>query len=393
MNGLNITNSNNSKSKHKGNILVVDDNPTNLSLLFKYLKDSGYKLYLIESGESALEQIGDIKPDLILLDIRMPQLDGFEVCKILKANKKTKDIPVIFMTALSEDEDKIKGFNMGAVDYVTKPLHYEEVLARVNTHMTIRLLQLELEQQNEELQKLNLNKNKFFSIISHDIKSPLNAVIMFSKLLMEQKENISVDEPKQLVELLYDASKNVYDFIDKLLLWSKVQMERVDYNPELHSIKELILNTISILSNYAERKNITIINNANTDIETYVDKEMIMLVLRNLISNAIKFTKSGGKVEITVIDKNDFIEISISDSGIGIDESNLAKLFRLDSQYRRVGTDEESGTGLGLILCKDFIDKHNGEIRAESKENQGSTFTFTLPSKSTSGVSKKLTLL
>ena len=391
----------------KATILVIDDNTTNLNILLDYLNELSYRVLIAPSGEQALQRLQYARPDVILLDIMMPGIDGFETCRRLKADDTTKDIPVIFMTALTETVDKVRGFSVGGVDYITKPFQHEEVLARVKTHLTIRKLQQELRQQNETLERyaemlaqkndelkaknaeldeknsqlnlLNADKDKFFSIIAHDLRNPIGALRELPQLIAENLDNYSKDELRRLITMQRDAARNLFELLENLLTWSRMQRGLIEFNPEPIQVSALVQRSIALLTPSAAQKAITLTQAVNPSLLGMADHKMIDAVVRNLISNAIKFTNSGGTIEVSGNDDGAFMTIAVKDDGVGIGEQFLPKLFRIDEQYRRTGTANERGTGLGLILCKEFVERNGGEIRVESKIGNGSTFSFTLP--------------
>ena len=391
----------------KATILVIDDNTTNLNILLDYLNELSYRVLIAPSGEQALQRLQYARPDVILLDIMMPGIDGFETCRRLKADDATKDIPVIFMTALTETVDKVRGFSVGGVDYITKPFQHEEVLARVKTHLTIRKLQQELRQQNETLERyaemlaqkndelkaknaeldekngqlnlLNADKDKFFSIIAHDLRNPIGALRELPQLIAENLDNYSKDELRRLITMQRDAARNLFELLENLLTWSRMQRGLIDFNPEPIQVSALVQRSIALLMPSAAQKAITLTQAVNPSLLGMADHKMIDAVVRNLISNAIKFTNQGGTIEVSGNDDGAFMTIAVKDNGVGIGEQFLPKLFRIDEQYRRTGTANERGTGLGLILCKEFVERNGGEIRVESKVGNGSTFSFTLP--------------
>ena len=391
----------------KATILVIDDNTTNLNILLDYLNELSYRVLIAPSGEQALQRLQYARPDVILLDIMMPGIDGFETCRRLKADDTTKDIPVIFMTALTETVDKVRGFSVGGVDYITKPFQHEEVLARVKTHLTIRKLQQELRQQNETLERyaemlaqkndelkaknaeldeknsqlnlLNADKDKFFSIIAHDLRNPIGALRELPQLIAENLDNYSKDELRRLITMQRDAARNLFELLENLLTWSRMQRGLIEFNPEPIQVSALVQRSIALLTPSAAQKAITLTQAVNPSLLGLADHKMIDAVVRNLISNAIKFTNSGGTIEVSGKDDGAFMTIAVKDDGVGIGEQFLPKLFRIDEQYRRTGTANERGTGLGLILCKEFVERNGGEIRVESKIGNGSTFSFTLP--------------
>ena len=369
-------------------ILIVDDKLENLKTLVLHLKRHGFGIILAQSGEEALERIEHVTPDLILLDVLMPVIDGFETCRRLKKHETAKDIPVIFMTALSDTVDKIKGFDMGGVDYITKPFQHEEVQARIQTHLTIRKLQQQLQaqnvllkEQNAQLEELNASKDKFLSIIAHDLRSPFSSLRGLIRFTTENISGYNQEKLEQILELLGESTDNLYALVENLLTWSRIQRGVIEYHPQYIDIREIVARNITLFTSLAQQKQITLRNVIEEDISAYADTNMIDAVIRNLLSNAIKFTHPGGHIEIAATQDETSVEISVSDNGIGIGEKGLQKLFRIDAKYKQLGTARERGTGLGLILCKEFIEKHGGRIWIESEVEKGSTFRFTLMKK------------
>lgn len=352
-------------------ILIVDDTPKNLQLLSNILHDKGYNICISTSGSRALETINTEAPDLILLDIQMPVMDGFETFKALKLNPKAKDIPVIFLTAVVEPEKILQGFELGAVDYITKPFSIPELTARVATH-------IEIKRSREKLIELNATNEKLFSIISHDLRSSLGSVLSFSDLLLENLEQYPKSKIQQFVNNIYQSSKNTFELLENLLDWSRLQTERITQRIEKHHLKNNIDNIFQLYSEIAKKKQITLQNNIRPDVLIYSDIDMTKTVLRNLISNAIKFTNAEGLVSVNFIENDTNIEIQITDSGVGIMAENIPNLFSIEKNISTLGTNNEKGTGLGLMLCKELIEKQGGKIWVESELGKGSIFKFTL---------------
>ncbi|MCB1189125.1 MAG: hybrid sensor histidine kinase/response regulator [Leptospiraceae bacterium] len=351
-------------------ILMVDDNLQNLQVLGNTLRDHGFIPIAAVNGIEALEFVKRKIPDLILLDIMMPGMDGFEVCKKLKEDPFTQEIPIIFLTALSETESVVKGFELGAVDYITKPFNKKELITRVNTH-------LELKWAREELKQANATKDKFFSIIAHDLKTPFTALITISELLVQEK--ISNEEKEEFFRYIQEASKRGFDLLKNLLEWSRSQTKNIDFNPKELNLSFIIEDNIKLLQLSAKAKNIDLSSEIRKDLILNADENMLNTIIRNLISNAIKFTYDGGKVTIVAQKQEDQIEIRVIDSGIGIEPENIQKLFKIDKRFIKFGTKKEKGTGLGLVICKEFIDFHKGSISVESKIGKGSQFIVALP--------------
>lgn len=419
----------------KPSILIVDDQAANLKVISSVLSES-YRLYVANSGERALRILDVAQPDLILLDIMMPEMDGFEVCRRLKeSDGATKDIPVIFLTAKTEIEDIMRGFEIGGVDYITKPFNIKEVNARISTHLLLssslnrikeqnlelelansrlrdtqdelvkrnddlvlahgaieehafqinqinqQLLESEyrLKVRNEELTDVNSEKDRFFSIIAHDLRSPFSGLLGLLQMLNENDIEISDAERKELLGMLYDSTKNVYSLLENLLEWSRLQRGVINFNPETISISLIVSHVLNVIQTNASLKEISISSKIDSEVYGYADPQMLNTVLRNLLSNAVKFTKRGGKINISANANDTEIIICIEDSGIGIQKDNLENLFKLSNHNYRLGTEGERSTGLGLLLCKELIGKNNGRIWAESKFGVGSQFYVALP--------------
>ncbi len=369
-----------------GTILIVDDNPTNLGVLFNALNQANFKVLVAEDGEHALAQLDRTKPDIILLDVLMPGIDGFETCRRLKASDIAAEIPVIFMTALSDTVDKIKGFEAGGVDYITKPLQHEEVLARVKAHLTIRQLQQQLKEQNEllhdknqQLEKLNASKDKFFSIIAHDLRSPFTGFLGLTQFIVENIDDWGKDKIKDITEKLNEAAENLYALLGNLLTWSRIQRGLLEHSPITFDITDVISRNLLLFTSNAKQKNIHFESSVPVGTAVYADPQMVDTVVRNLLSNALKFTKNGGMISIAAAQQDDLLHLSVADSGIGIPENKIDQLFRIDAKYKRAGTAGEQGTGLGLVLCNELVEKNGGTMWAESGVQQGTTFTFSLP--------------
>ncbi len=236
-----------------------------------------------------------------------------------------------------------------------------------------------LKHSEEEQKKLNITKDKFFSIMAHDIKNPLGGLISVSDMLKKESTQMPEDERQELYDVIHKTSVQLYNLLENLLHWSRSQMGKIPYNPISIEPFDIAETNIDLLKANAEKKNILVINMIDHNITVNADKEMITLVIRNLISNAIKFTPQSGKIMLASNKREGYIDISVEDNGVGIPKDDLNKLFRIDVQYSNVGTNNETGTGLGLILCKEFIVKHSGKIWVESDSGKGAKFTFSLP--------------
>jgi len=382
------------------NILIVDDTPENLTILTRMLTERGYFVRPAINGQVALKAVRKDQPDLILLDIIMPDIDGYEVCRRLKTDEQTRDIPVLFMSALGETLNKVKAFEVGGVDYITKPFQTEEVIARIETHLTLRNLQKTLQEQNirlqqeiiehkqtegalkeseQQLRELNVSKDKFFSIIAHDLKGPLGSLRGLTQFAEEHFDSYSPTKLKETVVLQRKTTENVLKLLENLLTWSRIQRGMLKYSPQSISVRGVVSRNVVLFTANAKQKQITLKSSIQEEVIVYADFNMVDTVVRNLISNALKFTRTGDTVEVSTRQDEKHIEVSVSDTGIGIRKEHLPKLFRIETKYKRLGTAQEKGTGLGLILCKELVEQNGGKIWVESEVEKGTTFRFTLP--------------
>jgi len=240
-----------------------------------------------------------------------------------------------------------------------------------------------IEKSEHELRLLNAAKNKFFSIIAHDLKNPLHSIIGYSYLLSKDYDRFTEQERRKFAQNIHQSTNSIFRLLQNLLEWSRSQTGSLTFTPLEVEFKRILGNSIKVLYSVAEQKNITINFDYNEELKMFADPLMIETVLRNLINNAIKFTPENGLIDISAKQAGNEVEICVRDNGIGISESDRDNLFRIDSKLKRKGTNEEDGSGLGLILCKEFVDKNNGKIWAESTLGKGSSFIFTIPSKAT----------
>lgn len=353
-------------------ILIVDDTPENLLVIAKTLEPEGYEMRFSQDGANALSIAKEANFDLIILDVMMPNMDGFEVCQKLKANPLTANIPIIFITAKTDTESVIKGFDVGGVDYLTKPFHVGELRARVGTHLKLRSREL-------ELHKLNATKDKFIAIIAHELKIPLGGIKGFITALNEQFEQFSIADIRENINLVKDAIENLSALVENLLNWSILQIGQGLYRPNDFELNSIVYDMVHLYDSYAAHKQITLDVQMQGDFWVYADVDMVEVVLRNLLSNAIKYGHKNGLVHVSIQEQNKEILVTIEDNGIGIAEEKCQNLFRLDSKIKELGTYGEVGTGMGLILAKEYVERHGGRIWIKSKIEEGTQAGFTLP--------------
>lgn len=366
------------KELKKDVILVVDDQPNNLKVISSVLGDS-YSLSFANNGPNALKILENLQPDLILLDVMMPGMDGYEVCQRIKSTEKTKELPVIFLTAKNDIEDILKAFRAGAVDYITKPFNIMELKVRVGNHLSLKHTREQLKNANDKLLQVIHEKDKFFTIIAHDLRNPFIGISSLSQIMVEQLGSLQLDEMEEYAREIHHASTNAFNLLKNLLSWAKSQTGRMDFVPQHLNVQELITETISFIQEAAILKSIEIESQIAEGLSVFADKEMVATVMRNLVSNAVKFTRAGGKVLIRCERSDQHIRISVVDNGIGMTSKMVEEIFRIDVSNGRKGTNGEPSSGIGLLLCKEFTERNGGTITVESQPDQGSTFNITLP--------------
>jgi two-component system, sensor histidine kinase and response regulator len=364
---------------HNPLILIVDDIPRNLQVLGNILKNEGYETAVATSGKQALATIDKAKPDLILLDIMMPEMDGYEVCRQIKSHTDYKDIAIIFLTGKSDSDEIVKGFSLGASDYITKPFQKSELMARVKTQLEIKAYRDTIEEQNEQLNRHNANKDRLFSIISHDLRSPFQGLLGLTQILHEELDTMEHDEISEYIGMIHQSSSKFYNLLENLLQWTIVERGQIDFNPEPIRILNVITEIIELYSAVSRHKDIRYEIEADGSLHLYSDLNALQTILRNLVSNAIKFSNPGGTVKIKATANGQFTELGIIDAGVGMEPDSAAKIFDIEHMKSRPGTQNEKGSGLGLLITKSLIERGGGSIRVESTPGKGSAFYFTQP--------------
>lgn len=361
-------------------VLIIEDNPADAYLIQMLLCESIFQKFHIKHSSNlydALEYISKENFNVILLDLHLPDTIGLEA--LGKINNLNSSIPIIVLTGLDKNLG-IQVLKLGAQDYLTKNEINSELLIRTIKYAIERKKLLEkLKIQAKKLEELNKSKDKFFSIISHDLKSPFQGLLGFSEVLVNDYNNLPAEDIKNYNKIIFETTRSIYDLIENLLQWSRIQTGRIEFKPGKINIYERVELNINLIKNLAAEKGVTIINEVNDDLFAYTDYTMLSSVIQNLLSNAIKFTSQGGFVKILAKRLNGVVEIRVVDSGIGMEENEIGKLFRYDSLFSRFGTKGERGTGLGLLICKELLEKNNGEISVESIPGKGSEFIVTLP--------------
>ncbi|MEN8220621.1 MAG: hybrid sensor histidine kinase/response regulator [Pseudomonadota bacterium] len=370
----------------KNIILVIDDNATNIMVLVDCLKIHGFETITARNGAMGIRRAQFSQPDLILLDIKMAEMDGYEVCKRLKADEQTRYIPIIFISALSETFDKVKAFAVGGVDYVTKPFQKEEVLARVKTHLALQAQQKQLQTQaeklqqaNEQLVQLNQEKNEFLGIAVHDLKNPLSAILGTATLVeksIKAEQFASKANVIKYANWIKGGAEHMFNIITNLLEVNAIDSGKIKLKLGKNNILPVLSHIVVEYTQKAKCKDITLdFTPANREYIAYVDINRVRQILDNLVSNAVKYSPFGKNVYIRILTtENATICCEIKDEGLGLSHEEQAKLFKKFSSLSPRPTNKENSTGLGLFIVKKLVTAMGGKVWCESELGKGSKF-------------------
>ena len=367
------------KSDYK--ILIVDDVMSNVLLLKILLTNEKYQVCTANCGNMCIEQAKAEKPDLILLDVMMPDISGFDAAQILKKDPETAHIPIIFLTALNNPSDLVHGFQVGANDFLTKPFNKEELVVRVFHQIKLVAATRIIEHQNEELRATISNRDKMYSVIAHDLRSPMASIRMVLNLVVNaMSPEIIGPELFELLDKANRESEEVHDLLDNLLKWTKSQTGRLTVVRQDLDLNDIIPGVVDIFEMIAQTKKIELkYQGSSNPVVVIADNDMLKTIVRNFLSNAIKFSPENSSIEISLNVEGDFAKVSVRDHGVGIAPERIGSIFKKgETTY---GTGGEEGSGLGLQLCADFARKIDGDVMVESVLGEGSTFSVLVPLK------------
>ncbi len=383
------------EQEYKPLVLIVDDVPKNLQVLGAILYEQGYEIAMADNGKLALSMIGEMTPDLILLDIMMPEMDGFEVCRVIKSDPGNFDIPVIFLTAKHESESIVKGFEAGAVDYITKPFNAPELLARVKTHIDLTLSKKQLIDYNHQLKELMKKKDEFLNIAAHDMRNPLGGIIGFANLLTGEVEDMPELKPENKEMLLDDlamikeSSNLMLRTVNELLNTETLNSGRVKLNPKDCIVYDLLLHVLNGNKIAADTKKIAFHTACNSEFISSVDGDKLREVMENLVSNAIKFSPAGRNIYVSLYPRMDgsqsVFRFSVRDEGQGLTEADKAKVFGRFQKLSARPTAGEPSSGLGLSIVKMLVELQGGKVWVESEYSKGAEFIVELPLRTPEG--------
>lgn len=363
-------------------ILIVDDVMSNVLLLKVLLTNEKFAIATASNGRQALEQVEKENPDLVLLDVMMPDMSGFEVAQHLKSNPNTADIPIIFLTALNSTADIVKGFQVGANDFISKPFNKEELIIRVTHQISLVAAKRLILSKTEELQRTIAGRDKLYSVIAHDLRSPMGSIKMVLNMLILNLPSEKIGaEMYELLTMANQTTEDVFSLLDNLLKRTKSQIGKLNVVYQDVDLVEVTDGVIEIFSMVASLKKIRIREMKPEKMMVNADIDMLKTVVRNLLSNAIKFSKENSEVLVKMEEVDGMAVVSVQDYGCGISEEGQKKLLHTDTHFSTFGTNNEEGSGLGLLLCKDFVVKNGGKLWFTSKEGEGSIFSFSIPVK------------
>ncbi|NCB19821.1 MAG: hybrid sensor histidine kinase/response regulator, partial [Bacteroidia bacterium] len=330
-------------------VLIVDDVDANVLLLKLLISKAGYKTLSAFNGRDALEVIMKENPDLVLLDIMMPIMDGHEVAKRLKEIPGKEELPIIFLSALNSTEDIVQGFKLGAADYVSKPFNKDELLTRINHQISLIHAKKTIERQTQELKKTIIGRDKLYSVIAHDLRSPIASIRMVMEVLINGISKESVDP--EMYDLLIMANRltdDSFTLLDNLLKWTKSQTGRLNtvFQDDV-DIMHLVTGVVEVFRGVARLKNIKINLSGTTNRVARIDIDMAKTALRNLLSNAVKFSYDNSEVDVFVREEEDRVVLDVHDNGAGISKEKQKLLFKTDTHFTSFGTGNEEGSGLG----------------------------------------------
>jgi signal transduction histidine kinase len=366
------------QSQNSGSILIVDDTAENLRLLTNMLGDKGFEVRPVTSGRQALQAAERSAPDLVLLDITMPEMDGYEVCRRLKEHAALRDIPVIFLTALTDTADKLKAFGAGGVDYISKPFQIDEVLARVKAHIALRRAQKELAENYERLRELEKVRDHLVHLIVHDMRSPL-AIIMGNLDLMQMLEEDKLS-PEAAVRLNSAAQgvRNLTNMTNDLLDVSKMEEGKLTLKLARCDVVALAREVAEGISTLDTSRTITV--DGDGPVQASCDAGIVQRIFQNLLSNAVKHTPDGSTVRVTAVEAGDKVRISVIDSGPGVPAEAREKIFEKFGAVETRSDQKYHSVGLGLAFCKLAVQAHGGRIGVDDGEKGGGVFWFELAS-------------
>ncbi len=365
-------------------LLVITSSFRDPEKILKTLREADFMLLEASNQQEAIQRIRTTSPDLILLDIDKSVRQENTILQDFKTNKITGAIPVLFITSMTSEYHIPECLNYDNIDFITKPFRPQELVIRVQHQLSLLRAERVIRRQNEKLKKSLEARDKLYSIIAHDLRAPIGTIKMINSSIEAQKVKIKDPQISKLFEMINETTEEAFNLLENLLRWTRNQNGKTKIYATLFNLTPVARQVVSLFSAIANAKEIELINRIEGKFDIFADEDMIKTVLRNLISNAIKFTYTGGQVELSLADSGDYWTIYVKDNGKGIPKDLQTHLLKSDEYITTYGTHNEKGSGLGLILCRDFIRMNKGKLHFCSQEGIGTTFYFTIPKASSS---------
>ena len=365
-------------------LLVITSSFRDPEKILKTLREADFMLLEASNQQEAIQRIRTTSPDLILLDIDKSVRQENTILQDFKTNKITGAIPVLFITSMTSETHIPECLNYDNIDFITKPFRPQELVIRVQHQLSLLRAERVIRRQNEKLKKSLEARDKLYSIIAHDLRAPIGTIKMINSSIEAQKAKIKDPQISKLFEMINETTEEAFNLLENLLRWTRNQNGKTKIYATLFNLTPVARQVVSLFSAIANAKEIELINRIEGKFDIFADEDMIKTVLRNLISNAIKFTYTGGQVELSLADSGDCWTIYVKDNGKGIPKDLQTHLLKSDEYITTYGTHNEKGSGLGLILCRDFIRMNKGKLHFCSQEGIGTTFYFTIPKASSS---------
>ena len=375
----NSTSASKKSNEYSGHILVVDDEKKNRIFLKDVLEVKGYHVSEAEDGKQAFHRVMNDPPDVILLDVMMPGMDGFEVCRRLKKDPKTASIPILMVTALSERSDRIKGIEAGANEFLSKPIDHHEVVLRVHNAVYAKHLFDQLQEDYKRLKDLESLRDNLTHMIIHDLRQPITVISGYFQLLQLHAGDRTTEKQRDVFEQVSRAVNVLIEMVESLLDVTRLEAGKMPLNLSHCDLNELVEEAVQALGPLKDNHNVHI-KSSDDPVSAFCDKDLIRRVIANLVGNAVKYTPESTEVRITVETNELQPRIAVSDTGAGIPKEYHDKIFDKFGQAKSRQEGKKYSTGLGLTFCKLAVEAHGGEIGVESESGKGSNFWFVLPS-------------
>lgn len=360
-------------------LLIVTPASLDAEQIQHALKNENFRLFLEKEEQNIVQKSKEIKPDLILLCPYPSEKKNCISIHEIRENSSTRDIPVIFISSIDNESVISECLNYQYTDFIAQPLREKELILRVRHQLSLLKAKRTIRKQNEYLKQTIAARDKLYSVIAHDLRSPIGTIKMINAAIESEKEKITDPGIRQKFEMINETSEEAFNLLENLLRWTRNQNGKTKVSPVIFNLSVAVRQVLSLFTAIAATKNIQLQNNISIPLKVFADEDMIKTILRNLISNAVKYSYPGGKIEISASETNEVIILYVKDNGQGISPENQCKLLKEDQHFTTYGTKNEKGCGLGLLLSRDFVQMNKGELNFTSEEGKGTTFYFTLP--------------